>query len=116
MNYKDEKKDDINNIAHLFKELLINAHQDCFSNINTIKKLFLTQFDLLQNIKSTNTINTLANNTFKYQITSVNITILFVNLTAYSYTILINMPYNNFKFKELLINSNTTTQFTDDLG
>lgn len=42
VNYKVKKKDDIDNITHFFKELLIDTFQDLFSDIDIINKLFLT--------------------------------------------------------------------------
>ena len=70
-----------------------------------IHELFLTQIGLLQNIESINTINILANNAFKHQITFVDTTLALVNLILYSFIISIKLQYNNFMFKELLIYS-----------
>lgn len=112
MNYESEKKDKINDITHFFKKLLMDILQDFSLDICTTNKLFLTQLSLLQKIKSANTINTLANNTFKYQITSVYIIIPLAYPISYSYTTSTNIRYNNFKFKGLLINLDAVTWFT----
>lgn len=67
MNYKNEKEDDIDNVAHFFKKLLIDAPQDLLSDAETRIELFIIKIGPLSNIKSANTINTLADNGFKYQ-------------------------------------------------
>lgn len=115
MNYEGKKEDDTNNIAHFFKELLIDTLQDILSDIDTTNELFITKFDLFQNIRSTNTINTLVNNTFKYQIKSAVITVPLVNLIPYCLTTLTNLCYKDCKFKELLINLGIVTRSTGSI-
>ena len=116
INHEDKEKDNIDNIAHFFKELLIDAPQDLFSDINITNKLFLTWLGSLQNIELANTVNTLADNVFKHQITSADTTVLLVNPTPYSFTILTNMRYNDSEFKGLLIDSGAATRSTGGLG
>ena len=70
---------------------------------------FLTQIDLLQNVKSTNTITTVFDNVLKHQITSTNITVPLINITNYIFTILTNIQYNEFEFKRLLIDLGAAT-------
>ena len=82
---------------------MIDALQNLFSDINTTNELFLTWLGSFQNIESANIINALADNAFKYQITSADTTILYVNPTPYSFTISINIQYNDSEFKGLLI-------------
>lgn len=66
MLFEGDEKDDINNITRFFKKLWIDASQDLSLDIDIISKLFLTQLSLFENIKLTNTINSLINNIFKY--------------------------------------------------
>lgn len=56
----------MDNIAYFFKKLLINIFKNLLLNTNTTNILYLTLFDILQNIESLNTINLLANNIFNY--------------------------------------------------
>lgn len=100
LNYKSEKENNIDNVANFFKELLIDALLDLFLDINITNKLFLTQFGPLENIKSANTVNNVADNAFKYQITFTNTIVLFVNLMPYSFIILTNMRYKNQSLKD----------------
>ena len=58
----------MDNITHFFKDLLIDAFQEFLSNVDTTNKLFLIKLGPLQNVESSNTINTLADNAFKHQI------------------------------------------------
>ena len=116
VNYEGEEEDDTDDVAHFFKELLIDASQDLFLNINTTNELFLTRLGPLQNIESANTINTLAENAFKHQITSADTTVPFVNPTPYSFTTSTDMRYNDSKFKGLLIHSGVATRSTGGLG
>lgn len=58
----------------------------------------------------------LANNTFKYQIISIATIFPLVNLIHYNFAILINLQYNDFKFKELLIDSDATIRFTSNIS
>ena len=116
MNYEDEKEDDKDDVAHFFKELLIDAPQDLFLDIDTTNELFLTRLGPLQKIKSANTINTMADNAFKHQITSADTTVSLVNPTLYRFIISTNMQYNDSKFKALLIDLGAATQSTSGLG
>lgn len=116
VDYEGKKEDDIDDVAHFFKKLLIDTSQDVSSNTDTTNKLFLTQLGPLQNTKLTNTINLLSDNVFKHQITSANITVLVVNLMSYSFTTLTNIQYNNSKFKELLIDLRAATWSIGGLG
>lgn len=116
INYDGEKKDDINDIAHFFKELLIDAPQGLSPDIDTTNKLFLTQFSFFQNMESVNTVNTLADNAFKHQITFADIIVSFINPTFYSFITLTSMRYNNFEFKGLLIDSGAATWSTGGLS
>lgn len=116
VNYEDEKKDNTDDVVYFFKELLIDARQNLFPDLNTTNKLILTQLDHFQIIESANTVNTLANNAFKHQTILANTTILLVNLIPYSFTISTYIQYNNFKLKGLLIDSSTTNWFTSGLG
>lgn len=109
VNYESKKEDNTDNVAYFFKKLVIDILHDLFLDINTTNKLFLTQFGPLQNIKSANTVNTLGDNAYKRQITSTDITLIFINLTSSSFTTSTNMWYNNFKFKEWLINLDANT-------
>ena len=81
----------MDDVAHFFKELLIDAPQDLSTNADMTNELFLTQLGPLQNIKSTNTINTLANNAFKHQITSADTNVFLINHTPYNFTISTNI-------------------------
>lgn len=79
--------------------------------------MFLTHLGLFRNIKLTNIINIPADNAFKYQITSADITVFFViNLMPYSFITLIDIWYNNSEFKGLLIDLSAATRSTDALG
>lgn len=93
--YKGEEENNIDDIAHFFTELMIDVYPDLSSNTNTTNELFLTQLNPLQNAKSTNIINLLADNIFKHQITSVDMTVSLINLMPYSFTISTNMRYND---------------------
>lgn len=116
INYKGEEDDDTDDVAHFFKELLINAPHNLSLDIDTTNELFLTQLSPLQNTKLTNTINLLADNAFKHQITSADTTISFVNPMPYNFTTLINLRYNDSKFKGLLIDSGAATRSTGGVG
>ncbi len=116
LKYKDENENNTDDVTYFFKELLIDIPQDLSTDADTTNKLFITKLSLFQNIKSTNTINILTDHTFKYQISSANTTILFLNPTSYSFTISTDMQYNNFEFKGLLIDSGTAIWSISDLG
>lgn len=88
---------------------MIDTSQDFSIDTNITNKLFITQLGSLQNAKLTNTINLLANNTFKHQIIFIDATILFINPISYSFTILTDLRYNNLKFKKLLIDLDIAT-------
>ncbi len=80
INYEGEEDDDTDDdVAHFFKELLIDAPQDLSLDTDTTNELFLTQLGPLQNIESTITTNLLADNAFKHQITSADTTVPLVN-------------------------------------
>lgn len=86
VNNKDKKEDNIDQITHIFKEVLIDTPQNLFLNIDTINKLVFTQLGFFQNIKLANIVNNLANNASKYQITSANIIVPFINPIPYIFT------------------------------
>lgn len=83
--------------------------------MDTTNKLFIPKYGFFQNIKSINTINTQADNAFKYQISSVDTIGLFVNSMSYSFTISTNLRYNNYKFKGLLIDLSAATRSTSGI-
>lgn len=116
INYEGEEDDDTADVAHFFKELLIDAPQDLSLDTDTTNELFLTQLDPLQNIESTNTINLLADNAFKHQITSADTTIPLANPMPYNFTTSIDLRYNDSEFKGLLINSGAATRSTGGVG
>ncbi len=116
VNFEVEEEDDTDDVAHFFKELLIDASQDLSPDIDTKNELFLTQLGPLQNIESANTVNILADNAFKNQITSTNTTVLLVNPIPYSFTTSIDLRYNDSEFKGLLIDSGAAIRFTGGVG
>lgn len=103
-------------MAYFFMKLLINISNNLLSNINTIGKLFFILLDLFQNIDFIDAINLLANNALKYQIIFINSIIFSINLRSYSFTILTNLQYDNFKFKRILINSSIIIKSIQDIG
>ena len=81
----------------------MDISQDLFTDTDIINKLFLIQLSPCQNFESINNINTIAVNAFIHQIISANTSIFFLNPKLYNFDILIDMWYNDFEFKWLLI-------------
>lgn len=84
VNYESEEENDIDDVAYFIKKLLVDTPQNLLTDVDTTNKLFITKLDSLQNIKSINTINILANTVFKHQITFTDTTIPLSNLMPYS--------------------------------
>ena len=115
--YKGNDEDnDTNDVAYFFKELSIDASKDFLPNEDTIDELFFISIGALQNIESTNTINLLANNVFKYQITSADGIVALTAPVPYSFTISTNLQYDKSEFKGLLIDSGAATRSTGGIG
>ena len=78
---------------------------------------FHISFGQLEDLEPIIIVNTLADNTFKYQITLSDKTVLPITVPApYVFNSLTNSQYNNTQFKGLFINSSASTQLIGGIG
>lgn len=98
------------------EELSIDTFKNLLPNVDIIDELFFASINAIQNIKSTNTINFLANNAFKYEIIFADSIIAFIVPRPYSFTILTKLQYDKLEFKGLLIDTSTATRSTSGIG
>ena len=112
----NDEDDDTDDVAYFFKELSIDASKDLLPDVDITDELFLTSIGALQNIESTNTINLLANNAFKHQITSADGTVALTAPVPYSFTTLTDSQYDKSEFTGLLIDSGAATRSTGGIG
>ena len=112
-NNKNSNTDDV---AYFLEELSIDIFKNLLPNVDIIDELFFASINAIQNIESTNTINLLANNAFKYQIIFADSIIAFIVPRPYSFTILTKLQYDKLEFKELLIHTGTATRSTGGIG
>ena len=112
----DDEDDDTDDVAYFFKKLSIDTSKDLSPDVDKTDELFLTSLGALQNIESTNTINLLADNAFKHQITFADGTVALIDPVPYSFTTSTDLRYDESEFKGLLIDSGTATRSTGGIG
>lgn len=103
-----------------FENLLINMQNNNTPEPKLLYielKQFYSAFGLLKSSMFITIVNTLSNNVFKYQIIlSDKIVSPFTVSNFYVFNLLINLQYNDTKFKELFINSGASTWSIRGIG
>lgn len=106
-------------LTHYFGDLSINIHNDFMlesKSFYTKLEQFHTALVRLEGSKSKIVINTLADNTFKYQIILSDETLPLINVPAfYVFNLLTDSQYNNTQFKKLLIELGASSQLTSGI-
>lgn len=86
-------------------------------SFNIELKQFHTFFDELEDSKSLKVVNTLVDNTFKYQITLSDKTVPPITVPVpYTFNLSTDSRYNDTEFKGLLIDSGVSTQSTGGIS
>ncbi len=117
MKYEGIKDDE--NIVHYFENLLINIHNGYISEFklfySKLKQLH-TLIGELQSFDSLTIINNLADNAFKCQIILCNKIVSPIISIFHVFNFLINLQYDDIKFKRSFIDSNISTQSIKSIG
>ena len=102
-------------MIYFFENLSLNALKDLSSiDKNTIIEYFHISIDTFQNIEFISAVHLLVKIAFKHRITLANNTIV-TTFVFYSFTTSIDSRYDEFEFKELLIDFDVVVKSTEDI-